>query len=93
MILSKIVNLKKENINMAMLDFEYYKNQTFDNFIDKQFLDILGVGKSLLRMTFERFLNIVPASNILILTNEIYKDLVLEHLPELSENTFSSCYF
>lgn len=32
MILSKIVNLKKEN--MAMLDFEYYKNQTF---IDKQF--------------------------------------------------------
>lgn len=52
----------------------------------KQFLDILGVGKSLLRMTFERFLNIVPASNILILTNEIYKDLVLEHLPELSEN-------
>ncbi len=52
----------------------------------KQFLDILGVGKSLLRMTFERFLNLVPASNILILTNESYKDLVLEHLPELSEN-------
>jgi hypothetical protein len=43
MILSKIVNLKKENINMAMLDFEYYKNQTFDNFIDKQFLDILKI--------------------------------------------------
>ena len=50
----------------------------------KQFLDILGIGKSLLRITFERFLNLVPASNILIVTNEIYKDLVLEHIPEIS---------
>lgn len=51
----------------------------------KQFLDILGIGKSLLRITFERFLNLVPASNILIVTNEIYKDLVLEHIPEISQ--------
>jgi mannose-1-phosphate guanylyltransferase len=50
----------------------------------KQFLDILGIGKSLLRITFERFLHLVPASNILIVTNEIYKDLVLEHIPEIS---------
>ena len=52
----------------------------------KQFLDILGIGKSLLRITFERFLNLVPASNILIVTNEMYKDLVLEHIPEISED-------
>ncbi|MEM6725778.1 MAG: mannose-1-phosphate guanylyltransferase [Bacteroidota bacterium] len=52
----------------------------------KQFLDIMGVGKSLIRLTFERFLRVVPASNILILTNERYKGLVLEHLPELTEN-------
>lgn len=51
----------------------------------KQFLDILGVGKSLLRLTFERFLNVVPAERILILTNQQYKDQVLEHLPEISE--------
>ena len=49
----------------------------------KQFLDILGVGKSLLRLTFERFLAICPVENILIVTNIAYRDLVLEHLPEL----------
>ena len=50
----------------------------------KQFLDMLGVGKSLLRLTFERFLHLVPASNILVVTHSDYKDLVLEELPELS---------
>jgi mannose-1-phosphate guanylyltransferase len=52
----------------------------------KQFLDILGVGKSLIRLTFERFLKLCPAENIFIVTNEIYKDLVKEHLPEISDN-------
>ena len=51
----------------------------------KQFLDILGVGKSLIRMTFERCLQVVPADHILIITNKRYKDLVMEHLPELPE--------
>ncbi|MES2556174.1 MAG: mannose-1-phosphate guanylyltransferase [Bacteroidota bacterium] len=50
----------------------------------KQFLDVLGIGKSLLRMTFERLLNIAPAENIYIVTNAIYKDIVKEQLPELS---------
>jgi mannose-1-phosphate guanylyltransferase len=50
----------------------------------KQFLDILGVGKSLLRLTYERFLNLVPAERILIVTNAQYADLVQEQLPELS---------
>ncbi len=52
----------------------------------KQFLDILGVGKSLIRLTFERFLALCPAENIFIVTNGIYKDLVKEHLPEISDN-------
>ncbi len=51
----------------------------------KQFLDILGVGKSLLRLTFERFLKLVPADHILIVTNKRYKSLTQEHLPELPE--------
>lgn len=50
----------------------------------KQFLDVLGIGKSLLRMTFERLLNIAPAENIYIVTNAGYSDLVKEQLPELS---------
>jgi mannose-1-phosphate guanylyltransferase len=49
-------------------------------------LDILGIGKSLLRMTFERFLALCPAENIFIVTNGIYRNLVKEHLPELSDN-------
>lgn len=49
----------------------------------KQFLDILGTGKSFIRSTFERFLPIVPARNFLVVTNAMYKDIVLKHLPEL----------
>lgn len=50
----------------------------------KQFLDILGCGKSLIRLTFERFLNVCPKENIFIVTNGMYQDLVLEHLPEIT---------
>lgn len=52
----------------------------------KQFLDILGVGKSLIQLTCERFLKICPKENIFIVTNAIYKDLVKEHLPYLTDN-------
>ncbi|MBK7869961.1 MAG: mannose-1-phosphate guanylyltransferase [Saprospiraceae bacterium] len=52
----------------------------------KQFLDILGVGKSLLQMTFDRFLALCPAENIFIVTNAIYRDLVKAQLPELTDN-------
>ena len=49
----------------------------------KQFLDILGTGKSFIRHTYERFAKIIPPENFLVATNSIYKPLVLEHLPEL----------
>ncbi len=49
----------------------------------KQFLDILGIGKSLIRLTFERFLKLCPKENIYIVTNEMYREQVKEHLPEL----------
>ena len=52
----------------------------------KQFLDMLGVGKSLLRLTFERFLPICPANRIFIVTNAAYKQLIMEQIPEISEN-------
>lgn len=50
----------------------------------KQFLDVLGTGKSLLRLTFERLQITVPTNQIYILTNTSYLDLVLEQLPELT---------
>lgn len=52
----------------------------------KQFLDVLGIGKSLLQMTFERLCNIAPKENIFIVTNEGYVDLVKEQLPSIEIN-------
>lgn len=52
----------------------------------KQFLDILGVGKSLIRLTYERFLSITDKSQIYIVTNSTYFELVKKHLPEINED-------
>jgi mannose-1-phosphate guanylyltransferase len=52
----------------------------------KQFLDILGTGRTLLQQTFDRLTKISPIQNIYIVTNEIYHDIIREQLPELSEN-------
>lgn len=49
----------------------------------KQFLDILGTGKSFIRHTFERFAALIPAENFLVVTHDRYRQMVLEHLPEL----------
>lgn len=49
----------------------------------KQFIDVLGTGKSFIRATFERFNHIVPNENFLVVTNVKYKELVLQHIPEL----------
>ena len=49
----------------------------------KQFLDILGVGKSLIQLTYERFLPIIPKERILVVTNERYRSITQEHLPDL----------
>jgi len=51
----------------------------------KQFLDILGVGRTFLQQTFDRFSTIIPKENFLVVTSVKYKDLVLEQLPELKE--------
>ncbi len=49
----------------------------------KQFIDILGTGETLIQQTFNRFKKICPRENIYIVTNEIYKSLVKEQIPEL----------
>lgn len=49
----------------------------------KQFVDFFGMGKSLLRQTYERFLRIVPPQNIIVSTHTDYSNLVREQLPEL----------
>jgi len=52
----------------------------------KQFQDILGVGKTLLQQTAERFKGICPDENIYIVTNEDYYDLVKEQLPFMTDD-------
>jgi len=52
----------------------------------KQFLDVLGTGKSLLQMTFDRFNKVTSAENIWIVSNEKYGDLIHEQLPQLEDH-------
>ncbi|MDR1004443.1 MAG: mannose-1-phosphate guanylyltransferase [Prevotellaceae bacterium] len=51
--------------------------------LPKQFLDFFGTGRSLLQQTFDRFNKVIPTENILVVTNDLYADLVKEQLPEL----------
>jgi mannose-1-phosphate guanylyltransferase len=52
----------------------------------KQFLDILGTGKTLLQLTYDRFLPLIPKENIFIVTNAAYRDLIKEQLPDITDN-------
>ena len=49
----------------------------------KQFIDVLGTGKTLLQLTVERFGQLVPAENVWVVTNEKYADIVAEQLPDM----------
>ncbi len=51
----------------------------------KQFLDILGTGRTFLQQTYDRFSKVVPDENFLVVTNTKYLTLVLEQLPQLKE--------
>ena len=49
----------------------------------KQFIDVLGIGKSVLQLTVERFSGIVPVENVWVVTNAKYADTVNEQLPDM----------
>src|SRR5471030_767722 len=51
----------------------------------KQFIDILGTGKTLIQNTYDRFLKACPKENIFVVTNEIYADLVKKQLPDMGD--------
>jgi len=52
----------------------------------KQFLDILGTGRTFIQQTYDRFTRICPNENFFIVTSVDYKDLVMKQLPELQES-------
>ena len=49
----------------------------------KQFLDVLGEGRSLLQITFDRFREIVPSDRFIVITYGKYLEQVMAQLPEL----------
>ena len=49
----------------------------------KQFIDVLGTGKTLLQLTVERFGALVDPKNVWVVTNEKYADIVSEQLPDM----------
>lgn len=52
----------------------------------KQFIDVLGTGKSLLQQTYSRFANhICPPENIIIVTHASYKDMVKAQIPGIPD--------
>lgn len=52
----------------------------------KQFLDIMGTGRSFLQQTYKRFAKVCPAENIFIVTNDIYAEQVVNELPALDKS-------
>ena len=49
----------------------------------KQFIDVMGVGRSLIQLTVDRFKPICPVENIWVVTNEKYISIVREQIPDL----------
>lgn len=49
----------------------------------KQFVDVMGVGRSLIQMTVDRFSAICPKENFWVVTGERYVDMVREQLPDI----------
>lgn len=49
----------------------------------KQFIDVLGVGRSLLQLTYDRFKGLCPNENVWIVTNKKYDAWIKEQLPEV----------
>lgn len=49
----------------------------------KQFIDFLGTGRSLLQMSYDRILPLVPKENIIVVTNRRYEGLIREQLPDI----------
>ncbi len=52
----------------------------------KQFLDFFGTGRTLLQMTVDRILPLIPAENIILVTNSAYSEIIREQLPQIKES-------
>ena len=49
----------------------------------KQFIDVMGVGRSLIQLTVDRLKPICPVENMWVVTNEKYISIVKEQIPDM----------
>lgn len=66
----------------------FWPMSTADN--PKQFIDVLGVGRSLLQLTFDRFAGICKPENVWVVTNADYVEKVHQQLPQVPEKNILS---
>lgn len=52
----------------------------------KQFIDVMGCGRTFIQLTLDRFRGIVPNENVWVVTSESYRDIVREQLPDISSD-------
>ena len=52
----------------------------------KQFIDILGCGRTLIQLTVDRFKGLCPMENFWVVTNAAYVDIVRKQIPEMPVN-------
>lgn len=52
----------------------------------KQFIDVMGCGRTLIQLTADRFDGVCPRENMWVVTSEKYIDIVREQLPEIPES-------
>lgn len=84
--------MKKENLYLIIMaggiGSRFWPMSTSSK--PKQFQDFLGTGESLIQMTYKRYRHICPTENILVVTNQAYKSITQEQLPDLpAENIIS----
>ena len=51
--------------------------------LPKQFIDVMGVGRSLIQLTVDRLKPICPVENMWVVTNEKYISIVKEQIPDM----------
>lgn len=52
----------------------------------KQFIDVLGCGRTLIQLTWDRFKEICPPENVWVVTSDQYADEVKRQLPEVADD-------
>lgn len=82
-----ITNMEKKNNHLVIMaggiGSRFWPMSTPER--PKQFIDVLGCGRTLLQLTADRFKGVCPPENIWVVTSESYADIVKEQLPEIPE--------